>query len=81
MIEGYHFESESIAGDFWLTGGLAAQAFLDEVERATGTFPEIVSAYVDGGGYASMAEQIDGYSPAPLGSDLPVYEAPDATPR
>ncbi|MBZ4487013.1 hypothetical protein LQ938_03790 [Microbacterium sp. cx-55] len=79
-IEGYHFESESITGDYWLDGGLTVETFLDEVVARTGTFPEVTAAYVDAPAYADRRTAKRGAEEAALGVELPVYEAPPADP-
>ncbi|MBD3751286.1 MAG: hypothetical protein IE935_02325 [Micrococcales bacterium] len=77
-VEGYHFESDSIVGDFWLNGGLTVEEFLAEVRKETGTAPEIVTAYVDGEAFTDKREHSRGLGDVVIGADLPVYDAPDA---
>ncbi|MDT0116611.1 hypothetical protein Q9R20_06365 [Microbacterium sp. PRF11] len=77
-ILGYHFESDSIAGDFWMGPDADPVAFLDDIERSTGTAPEVIGAYVDGEAYTTQRSQARSASPELLGSDLPVFDAPDA---
>lgn len=78
-ILGYHFESDSIVGDFWLDGSLSIDEFLSEVRRRTGTAPEIVTAYVDGAEHqARSLQRSEATGEVMLGADLPVFDAPDA---
>lgn len=75
-VQGYHFVSDSIIGDYWPDAGLSVDEFLQNIKNATGTAPEIVSAYV-------LADELENRSvmrgaPAPLGSELPAFDAPDA---
>lgn len=79
-VEGYRFESSSIAGDFWPDAGLSAEDFLAEIAAATGTAPEVVGAYVDSADHAKRAPEVGPFADAPLGAELPVYVAPPGDP-
>lgn len=79
-ISGYHFESDSIVGDFWPNSGLSVEEFLAEVAAKTATAPEVVGAYVDADLYAESTETSRSIASPILGEDLPIYDAPDADP-
>lgn len=79
-ISGYHFESDSIIGDFWSDRGLSVEEFIAEVEAKTATAPEVVGAYVDANRYAESIESSRTDAPPILGEELPIYDAPDADP-
>lgn len=79
-ISGYHFESDSITGDFWPGSGLSVEEFLAEIEVKTATAPEVVGAYVDADMYAESVKTSRNATPPVLGESLPVFDAPDADP-
>jgi hypothetical protein len=76
-VLGYHFVTDSIVGDFWPDGGMTVDDFLAQVEKNTGTAPEITSAYVDAQQLADSSTAKRS-APVALGADLPAYDAPDA---
>ncbi len=41
-VEGYKFEGDVVAGEYWPTADIPPEKFLSEFERATGTLPEVV---------------------------------------
>lgn len=77
-VQGYHFESDSITGDFWPDGGMSQDEFLADVAKKTGTAPEVTSVYVRAAEYQKAAGSLR--SAALLGAELPAFDAPDADP-
>lgn len=77
-ILGYHFESDSITGDYWNDSEMSVDEFLGDIAEQTGTAPEVIGAYVDGADYEDRASMSRSSAPRVLGADLPEFDAPDA---
>jgi len=76
-IVGYHLNSDTIVGDYWLGAGLDVDAFLRNIEIETGTAPEIVGAYVEADKFEESAPRPKSRTSIVLGADLASFDAPD----
>jgi hypothetical protein len=80
-VRGYHFESDSIVGDYWIGSAQTLDQFLAETTRLTGTQPEVVAAYVDPEALTGLAEQSrTSDETRTIVTNLPEYDAPPGVP-